>query len=191
MTNPRTMKQALQPTADAAWVLNDDGCDPLRESDRETRFTVSNGFLGARATHAVNRSFRRLVSPNTYVAGLFDTPDTDRPVPERVFTPDWLDIRIGLAGGPLVHHFGQGPSHPLTLDMRRGVALAECRLVEGTAVSVRLGLLRFVSQSRRSLGLQLLHLEVDHGETDITLEASFEGGDQDHLSGASAVGGRS
>ncbi|MBX9460637.1 MAG: hypothetical protein KL785_05610 [Brevundimonas sp.] len=182
MKEPRTMKQALEPTADAAWVLNDDGCDPLRESDRETRFTVSNGFLGARASHAVNRSFRRLVSPNSYVAGLFDTPDTDRPVPERVFAPDWLDVRIGLAGGPLVHHFGQGPSHPLTLDMRRGLALAECRLVEGTAVSVRLGLLRFVSLSRRSLGLQLLHLEVDQGATDITLEASFEGGDHDLIS---------
>ncbi len=176
------MKQALEPTADAAWVLNDDGCDPLRESDRETRFTVSNGLIGARASGAVNRSPQRVMSPSIYVAGLFDTPDTDQPVPELVSAPDWLQVHIALPGGPLVQHFGDGPSHPLTLDMRRGVLLTECRLVDGSAVSLRLSLLRLVSQDQRSLGLQLLHLEVDQGETDITLEASFEGIDRDLIS---------
>ena len=176
------MKQALEPTADAAWVLNDDGCDPLRESDRETRFTVSNGFLGARASGAVNRSPQRVMSPSVYVAGLFDTPDTDQPVPELVSAPDWLQVHIALPGGPLVQHFGEGPSHPLTLDMRRGLLLTECRLVDESAVSVRLRLLRLVSQDQRSVGLQLMHLEVEQGETDITLEVSFEGVDRDLIS---------
>lgn len=176
------MKQALEPTADAAWVLNDDGCDPLRESDRATRFAISNGFLGARASGAVNRSPQRMVSPTIYVAGLFDTPDTEQPVPELVSAPDWLQVHIALPERPLVQHFGKGPSHPLTLDMRRGLLLTECRLVDGSAVSVRLRLLRLVSQDQRSLGLQLMHLEVDQGETDITLEAAFEGVDRDLIS---------
>ncbi|PZO03164.1 MAG: glycoside hydrolase family 65 protein [Alphaproteobacteria bacterium] len=173
------MKQALEPTADAAWVLNDDGCDPLRESDRATRFAISNGFLGVRASQAINLSPEPLVSPSAYVAGLFDTPDTDRAVPELVPIPNGLRVRIGLPGGQLVQHFGPGPSHPLTLDMQRGLLLSECRLVDGSAVSARLRLLGLVSQDHRSLGLQLLLLEVDQGETEMTLEASFEGVDRD------------
>ena len=173
------MRQALEPTADAAWVLNDDGCDLLRESDRATRFAISNGFLGIRASQAINGSPQRIDLPNTYVAGLFDTPDTEGAVPELVPVPNGLQVRIGLPGGPLVQHFGPGPSHPLTLDMRRGLLLSECRLVDGSAVSVRRRLLSLVSQDHRSLGLQLLHLEVERGETEMTLEASFEGVDRD------------
>ena len=172
------MKQALEPTADAAWVLYDDGCDPLRESDRATRFAISNGFLGIRASQAINRSPQRVDQPKTYVAGLFDTPDADGAVPELVPIPEGLQVRVGLPGGPLVQHFGAGPSHPLTLDMRRGLLLSECRLVDGSAVSVHLRLLSLVSQHQRSLGLQLLHLEVERGETEMTLEASIEGVDR-------------
>lgn len=174
-----TMKQALDPTADAAWLLHDDGCDALRESDRETRFTVSNGFLATRASRAINQSPQRIAPPSTYVAGLFDTRDTERPVPELIPAPDWLQVRVSTAGGQLVQHFGPGPSHPLTLDMRRGLLLTECRLVEGSHVSLRLRLLRLASQDQRSLGLQLLHLETEKGATEITLEASMDGFDSD------------
>lgn len=173
------MKQALEPTADASWVLRDDGCDPLRESDRATRFAISNGFLGVRASQTVNRSPQGVGSPNTYVAGLFDTPDGDRAVPELIPVPNGLQVHISLPGGPLVQHFGPGPSHALTLDMRRGLLLSECRLVDGSAVSVRLVRLNLVSQDRRSLGLQMHHLEVERGESEMTLEASFEGVDRD------------
>ena len=100
------MKQALEPTADASWVLSDDGCDPLRESDRATRFAISNGFLGVRASQTVNRSPQGVGSPNTYVAGLFDTPDGDRAVPELIPVPNGLQVHISLPGGPLVQHFG-------------------------------------------------------------------------------------
>ncbi|MEQ7154209.1 glycoside hydrolase family 65 protein [Brevundimonas aurifodinae] len=179
MTDSKTLKQALEPTADAAWVLHDDGCDPLRENDRATRFAISNGFLGVRASQVINRSPQSVASPNTYVAGLFDTPDADRAVPELVCVPNGLQVRIGLPEGQLVQHFGPGPSHPLTLDMRRGLLLSECRLVDGSDVSVRLRLLSLVSQDHRSLGLQLLDLEVERGETEMTLEAAFEGVDRD------------
>lgn len=174
MTKPKTLKQALEPTADAAWLLVDDGCDSLREGDRETRFTISNGFLGVRGAQAINRSSQRVGSPSTYIAGLFDTIDTDRPVPELVPAPDWLQVRIAMPGGELLQHLGSGPPHPLTLDMRRGLLLSECRQIHASAVSVRLRMIRLVSQSQRALGLQMLHLEVEHGETEITLEASVD-----------------
>ena len=38
-----------KPTSDAAWVLEAEGYDPLREGSIESRFAISNGFLGVRA----------------------------------------------------------------------------------------------------------------------------------------------
>ncbi|PZO38736.1 MAG: glycoside hydrolase family 65 protein [Alphaproteobacteria bacterium] len=176
MTGHRTIWQALEPSLDTTWLLHADGCDPLRESNRETRFAISNGFLGVRGIQAINPSPRALVSAQTYVAGLFNTPDTDRPVPERVAAPGWLQIRISSPDGQLVQHFDDGPAHPLTLDMRRGVVLTRCRQVGDAVADVRVHMLRLVSQSQRAIGLQLLSLEVDHGEVEMTLEASIEGG---------------
>ena len=74
MTAPGTMEQALGPTADPAWVFHAHGYDSLREGSIESRFAISNGFLGVRAALAVSRGARWVVPPRTYVAGLFDTP---------------------------------------------------------------------------------------------------------------------
>jgi len=50
------MSRALAATPDDAWVITEDGLDPLRESNRATRFALSNGFLGVRTTRAINRT---------------------------------------------------------------------------------------------------------------------------------------
>ena len=55
MTEQETMAQILTPTADPAWVLSVDGYDPLRESSIESRFAISNGFLGIRGARAASR----------------------------------------------------------------------------------------------------------------------------------------
>ena len=125
------MEHALEPTADPAWVLDAEGYDPLREGSLESRFAISNGFLGVRGARAMTRGARWVVPPRTYVAGLFDTPGTERAIPGLVPAADWLQVRILLPGGPLVHHPGDVSSHRMTLDMRRGALLSECRHVEG------------------------------------------------------------
>jgi hypothetical protein len=52
MIEPRVMDLALEPTADTAWVLEAAGYDPLREGSVESRFAISNGFLGIRCQSA-------------------------------------------------------------------------------------------------------------------------------------------
>ena len=42
----RSVQEALQTTPDAAWLLHEYGYRPERESGIESRFAVSNGFLG-------------------------------------------------------------------------------------------------------------------------------------------------
>jgi trehalose/maltose hydrolase-like predicted phosphorylase len=175
MIGPGTMEHALQPTADPAWVVDADGYDPLRESSTESRFAISNGFLGVRGTREITRGALWVVPPHTYVAGLFDTPSTERATPSLVPAADWLQVRILLPGGPLVHHPGDASSHHMTLDLRRGALLGECCLLKTPDVGIRLRTLRLASLRDRAVGLQLIQFEIEDGEVDITFEASFEG----------------
>jgi trehalose/maltose hydrolase-like predicted phosphorylase len=177
MTGAPTMGLALDPTADAAWVLGEDGYDPLRESSLESRFTISNGFLGVRGARAITRGARWVIPPRTYVAGLFDTPAAERSIPGLVPAADWLQARILLPGGPLVHDPGDVSSHRMTLDLRRGMVLSECRQRKGLALGVRLRTLRLVSLSERAIGLQLIQVEIEEGEVEVTFEATLEGVD--------------
>jgi trehalose/maltose hydrolase-like predicted phosphorylase len=169
------MDDVLKPTSNAAWVLEAAGYDPLREGSLESRFAISNGFLGIRGARTITRGARWVVPPHTYVAGLFDTLGTKPAIPELIPAADWLKVRISLSGKPLVHHPCDASSHRVTLDLRRGALLADSGLLKAPGVGIRLHTLRLVSMYERAVGLQLIQLEVEDGEVEVTLEASFEG----------------
>ena len=169
------MEHALGPTADPAWVLDADGYDPLREGSVESRFAISNGFLGIRGARATTRGARWIVPPRTYVAGLFDTSGTEGTISGLVPAADWLQGRILLPGGPLLHHPGDVLSHRMTLDLRRGALLSASRLKTPELGILRLRTLRLVSLSERAVGLQLIQMEIEKGDIEITFETSFEG----------------
>ena len=96
------MEHILEPTSDTAWVVDTKGYDPLREGSVESRFAISNGFLGVRGGRAATRGARWRTPARTYVAGLFDTLGADHAVPGLVPAADWLQVRILLAGRPLL-----------------------------------------------------------------------------------------
>jgi trehalose/maltose hydrolase-like predicted phosphorylase len=180
MNEPATMEHALDPTADPGWVLEADGYDALRETTIESRFAISNGFLGIRGARAMTRGARWIVPARTYVAGLFDTPGTGSGAPGLVPAADWLQVRILLPSGPLVHHPKDVSSHRITLDMKRGALLSEFHRPKAPGArhpnfGIHVRTLRLVSLGERAIGLQLIQLEIEEGEGEITLEASFEG----------------
>ena len=177
------MQHALAPTKDRDWLLVEQSYDPLRETSIESRFTVSNGFLGVRGARAVSRgptwvswshTLRWASWPRTYVAGLFDTPNTEPPVPALVPVADWLRLRVLVNGRPLLHHNGDSLHHQRILDMRRGVMLTEWQQRDPGGIVVRVKTLRLVSLADRALGLQLVHLEVEQPGADITVDARFD-----------------
>jgi trehalose/maltose hydrolase-like predicted phosphorylase len=177
------MQRALEPTADHGWVLREHRYDLLRESSIESRFAISNGFVGVRGARAVSRgptwasrmqTINWASSPRTYVAGLFETPDADPPVPALVPVPDWLRIRIHLNGKPLLLRAGSVLSHGRTLDMRRGALLSDWHHETADGVVIRLLTRRLVSLAERPIGLQLLQIELEQAQVDVTLEASFD-----------------
>jgi trehalose/maltose hydrolase-like predicted phosphorylase len=98
------MESLLEPTPDLAWVLAAEGFDALREAIYESRFSISNGFLGLRAGRVVSRGERLVVPHRAYVAGLFDMPGLEHPIPALVPAPGWQQFRIMLPNGPFVRH---------------------------------------------------------------------------------------
>jgi trehalose/maltose hydrolase-like predicted phosphorylase len=173
---------ALDATADPAWVLEEHGYTPLREMGVESRFAVSNGFLGVRGARSASRgstwvSWLHHLSwaswPRTFVAGLFDTPNTEPAVPALVPAPDWLRFRIVVDGAPLLLRSGELLAHRRTLDMRRGSLLVEWRHRDPRGRSMRLRALRVVSLAERSLGIQLVQFEMDQ-PGQVTFEAWLE-----------------
>jgi trehalose/maltose hydrolase-like predicted phosphorylase len=176
------MKHVLEPTSDAAWVMDAKGYDPLRETIVESRFTLSNGFLGVRGGRATTRGARWRIPARTYVAGLFDTLGADHAIPGLVPAPDWLNGRILLSGRPLVQHPRDVTSYRMTLDMRRGVVLTEGHNAKSGELGIHARALRLVSLSERSIGLQLIQFEIEDGAGEVMFEASFEGIDLDLVS---------
>ncbi len=169
------MEGLLEPTSDPAWMLAAEGYDPLREGIYEARFAISNGFLGVRGGREVSRGSRWIEPHRTYIAGLFDIPGPEHPIPGLVTAPGWLQVRVIPTGGPLVHHPAEVASHRTTLDMRRGALLTGFNLIDHHDVAVRVRTLRLVSFSERAIGLHVIELEIEEGEIELTLEASFEG----------------
>jgi len=177
MIVPETTEDVFTPTCDPDWVLLVAGYDSLRESSVESRFAISNGFLGVRGARSTTRGGRWVVPARTYVAGLFDTSGADHATRGLIPAADWLRVRILLPGGPLLHHPGDVSSHRMTLDMRRGALLSEGRHLKAPDLGLHGKTSRLVSLSDRAIGLQLIRLEIEYGELDMTLEASFEGTD--------------
>ena len=172
---PVSMRLALEPTTDPAWVIAQRGFDPLRDRSRQSRFSISNGFLGVRGARAINRSPDSGAPPHTYVAGLFDVRGVEQPVPALVPAADWLRMDIRLPGRLSALNADDVSKHYRTLDMRRGALLTGGSLVGIPGLAIHLRVLRLVSLDDRAIGLQLLQLEVEEGSFEITLQASFDG----------------
>ena len=176
------MLETLKPTQEPGWVLSHEGYSILSESAVESRFALGNGFLGMRAARSVSRGptwvawlgYIRWASwPRCYVAGLFDMPNTEPPVPALVPVADWSRVRILLDGEPLLAREGEVLLGTRTLDMRRGVLLSAWTHRTPAGITASGQELRLLSQADRAVGLQLLQFSMDRDGVDVRLEASF------------------
>lgn len=176
------MHDALEPTREPDWVLSHEGYDVLTESAVESRFAFGNGFLGMRAARSVSRGptwvawlgYSRWASwPRCYVAGLFDVPNIEPPVPALVPVADWSRVRIVLDGEPLLGREGENRAGTRRLDMRRGVLLSDWTHRTSAGITVEWRELRLLSLADRATGLQLAQLSLDRDGVEVTLEASF------------------
>jgi trehalose/maltose hydrolase-like predicted phosphorylase len=175
VTSQRTVDQALQPTAQPAWTLEQQGFDPLLASSRESRFAVSNGFLGIRGGRTIDRLPGTAIAPRTWVAGLFDALHVDQPMLALVPAPDWLRVEISLSAPGSSPVLDNVSFRRRTLDFKRGALVTESLIENSPNNAIRLRVLRLVSMHNRALGVQLIQLDVEAGALEATLEASCEG----------------
>ncbi|PTS83222.1 MULTISPECIES: glycoside hydrolase family 65 protein [unclassified Caulobacter] len=169
------MTDLFDQTTEPAWLLTEHGYDPLRQSSRETRQTVSNGFLGVRGAAALTRGSGAAAPGRTFIAGLFDTMPGGSSPSVRVPGPDWLRVRLTCGGEPVAHDPGAGSDHKMVLDMRHGQVSTACRHPTADGLQLDLKSLRIVSLKQRRIGFQALQIKVEGGATELTLEANFEG----------------
>ncbi|MGA7325606.1 MAG: glycosyl hydrolase family 65 protein [Rhodomicrobium sp.] len=160
-------------TSDGKWLLTVDGYDPLRVNSLASRFAISNGFLGVRGAWALILGGSWILPACTYVAGLFDIPDDEQTTRVLVQAPGWVRLKLTLPGGPLVDH--NVPPLRTVLDMQRGALLGEFNRLKGPDLCLRLRARRFVSLSERAVGVQLIEVEIEEGEVEVTLESSLDG----------------
>jgi trehalose/maltose hydrolase-like predicted phosphorylase len=176
------MLEALRPTQDPDWVLSHEGYNVLTESAVESRFAFGNGFLGMRAARSISRGptwvawlgYSRWASwPRCYVAGLFDVPNIEPPVPALVPVADWCRVRILLDGVPLLERGGEVRGGVRRLDLRRGLLLSTWTHATAADITYDGQELQLLSLADRAAGLQLLRFSIDRDAVDVTLEASF------------------
>ena len=176
------MLEALQPTRDPDWVLSHEGYNVLTESAVESRFAFGNGFLGMRAARSISRGptwvgwlgYSRWASwPRCYVAGLFDVPNIEPPVPALVPVADWSRVRILLDGKPLLEREGEVRVGTRKLDLRRGLLLSTWTHRTPAGITFEGHELRLLSLEDRAAGLQLLRFSIDRAGIDVMLDASF------------------
>src|SRR3974390_3811780 len=176
------MHEALEPTQDPCWLLTHEGYNVLSESAVESRLAFGNGFLGMRAARSVSRGptwvawlgYIRWASwPRCYVAGLFEVPITEPPVPALVPVADWSRVRILLDGEPLLAREGEVLLGTRKLDMRRGLLLSSWTHRTPAGIIAAGRELRLLSLADRAGGLQLMQLALDRDGVDVRLEASF------------------
>jgi trehalose/maltose hydrolase-like predicted phosphorylase len=176
------MPDALEPTHDPGWILSHEGYNILTESGVESRFAFGNGFLGMRAARSASRGptwmswlgYIRWASwPRCYVAGLFDIPNMEPPVPTLVPVADWSRVRILLDGKPMLAREGELLVGTRKLDMRRGVLLSAWMHRTPTGITVTARELRLLSLGDRAVGLQVLEFSLDRDGVDVRFEASF------------------
>src|SRR5215831_12203023 len=176
------MHEALEPTRDPGWLLSHQGYNVLTESAVESSLAFGNGFLGMRAARSVSRGptwvawlgYSRWASwPRCYVAGLFDMPNTEPPVPALVPVADWSRVRILLDGEPLLAREGEVILGTRQLDMHRGLLLSAWTHRTPAGITATGRELRLLSLADRAAGLQFLQFALDRDGIDVRLEASF------------------
>src|SRR4029450_6448475 len=176
------MMQGLEPTQASGWVLIHEGYDVLTENAVESRFALSNGFLGMRASRPVSRGptwvswlgYIRWASwPRCYVAGLFDRPNTVPPVAALVPVADWSRVRLVVDENPPPLLGGGVLPTRRQVDIRRGVLLADLSYRAHGGITISGSELRLVSLADRATALQLLRFSLARDGMDVMLEANF------------------
>jgi trehalose/maltose hydrolase-like predicted phosphorylase len=158
-------------TLDPKWLLIDEGFTLAREHETESLFAIGNGYIGNRGSLAEGSA---LSAPATFVAGVFEQPNTPGSVPELMVLPDWTGVRIWVDHQPLSMQHGDVLEHRRILDFRHGMLWREWRHRDPEGRITRILAFRLASLADRHLLVHSVTLTPENYSSVIHFESSME-----------------
>ncbi len=158
------------------WALSEIGFDGDHVAVTETLFSLSNGYLGVRASLPDGRNLRR---PGTFLNGFHETWPIVHPEEAYGFAttgqtivraPDATVVEIEVDGEPLDARVAA--TWQRHLDFRRGVLTHRGRWITSTGVDVDLRLDRLVSVVEKTVLAQRLTVTLDRA-AQVTLRSQL------------------
>ncbi|HJV75766.1 MAG TPA: glycosyl hydrolase family 65 protein, partial [Noviherbaspirillum sp.] len=138
------------PADDPLWLMIDDEFTPIREHEFESLFSVSNGYLGSRASLPFGIT---MSTPTVFIAGVFDvTPPSS--LRELVAIPGWTLLSQSIGPTHLSTQNLLVIEHRRMLDMREGMFRREFRFGDKDGHVMRIQFLRIASLADQHVLLQ-------------------------------------
>lgn len=177
------------------WGLSEVRYDTIGVGQRETVFTVANGYLGMRGNNEEGSAEE--YAHGTFVNGFHETWDIRHAEEAFAFAktgqtivnvPDAKTIALSVDGQPLHLATADLESFRRSIDFREGVLRRDLvwRTASGRLVSVRST--RMVSFARRNLALMTFEITVD-GDADVVIASEVRNRQDEAPEGSAATVG--
>jgi len=152
------------------WHLTEEIFKPEIQTQRETLFTIGNGYLGTRGTFEEGFPGEKAV---TLVNGVFD----DAPVvfTELVNTPNWIHLKIYAGGEPLNLARSRVSAYRRDLDFGGGYLSRRVRWETASGGSLELQFERFTSLANEHLACVRLNIHSVDFEGPLEIRAGLPG----------------
>jgi trehalose/maltose hydrolase-like predicted phosphorylase/hydroxymethylpyrimidine pyrophosphatase-like HAD family hydrolase len=167
-----TTKTLEAEPAEDTWLLTFDGLDPKQIDAIGSICSVSNGYIGTRAS--LPEGFGPCKA-GSFIAGVYDYFRHPGPVPELIHTADWLAIRISIDGESLSSDNGTILDWHRILDLRRAVTTLSWRHRDASGRITAVRLLHFVSLDDPRILIQRLTLTPENYTGSVSVELALDG----------------
>jgi kojibiose phosphorylase len=165
------LQRKLSLTEDPAFLLTNDGYEPLREHEIESLFTIGNGYLGTRGSLEERRPESE---PGTLLAGVFDRTAPGE-IEELVLVPDWVYGKIYVDGKQLALDNGRNViEHRRMLDMKKGAMWRFWRHRGDGGKITRVHTVRFASLANPHAFAMKIIVEPENYRGEIRVETGIE-----------------
>jgi trehalose/maltose hydrolase-like predicted phosphorylase len=173
------------------WQLRESGdCNAgVSVLDRETMFTLGNGYMATRGSH---EDGLLAGGSATFIAGVFDCDPAPDEVTELVSMPDWLPVEVLLDGQTALSPFEPSCAReaPRSCHYDRSCDLAQAcirrtvRLRNRAGCVLRIESRRFVSLADRHLACMRYEVVMEAGAGEVQLNSFIDGDVTNRDSGA-------
>ena len=157
-------------SADARWLIVEDGFAAALANTYETLFTTGNGYLGTRGSPAEGHEG---ALPGTFLRGIFDHHDSA--VPDLVKAPDWMALAVMVNGIRLDATSVSVVRHRRTLDMQEGTVFRDTVFEDWQGRRTRLETVHFASRADQHLCCLQAQITPENHTAAIVVHSGIDG----------------